>query len=98
MNMLTGMLSPSKGTALVANYDVSTQMALVRSEISYCPQHDIIYDTLTIREHLSFYGKLKKMSKQEIDSYTERVLKLLVLDKEDQTKTVGLKLSGKSVS
>ncbi len=34
-------------------------MDLVRQSFGVCPQHDILFDTLTVREHLEFYGGLK---------------------------------------
>jgi ATP-binding cassette subfamily A (ABC1) protein 3 len=39
--------------------DLTTQMDEVRRLLGVCPQHDILFDTLTVREHLRFYAILK---------------------------------------
>jgi hypothetical protein len=31
-----------------------------------CPQHDLLWDTLTAREHLNFYARLKRLSGAEL--------------------------------
>ena len=33
---------------------------------SVCPQHDILFDSLTVREHLEFYGALKGVAAQNL--------------------------------
>ncbi|XP_060519226.1 phospholipid-transporting ATPase ABCA3 isoform X2 [Cylas formicarius] len=75
MSMLTGMITPSSGTAVVGGYDIRTNMDGVRESLGLCPQHNIIFDELTVAEHLYFFSKLKgvkeKDTKEEIDRYVE---------------------------
>lgn len=59
--MLTGLLEPSGGTALIEGQDICKDMASIYSMMGVCPQHDLLWETLTGREHLLFYGRLKNL-------------------------------------
>ena len=60
--MLTGLIEPSSGTALVYGHDIRTEMPAIRNIIGLCPQHDLLFDELTVNEHLEFYGQLRYVS------------------------------------
>jgi len=55
IGMLTGMIPVTSG----AGRDVSTGMVSIRHSLGVCPQHDILYPDLTVREHLRMYAVLK---------------------------------------
>lgn len=59
MSVLTGMIPPTKGNAWVAGFDIRHQLEAVQLQIGYCPQFDLLWDNLTVREHLEFYAKVK---------------------------------------
>ncbi|KAF1792011.1 P-loop containing nucleoside triphosphate hydrolase [Phytophthora cactorum] len=59
MSMLTGMTRPSSGNAWVRGHSVVTDMRKIRRSLGYCPQHSVLYPDLTVKEHLTFYGRLK---------------------------------------
>ena len=40
-----------------------------------CPQHDLLWDRLTSREHLNFYGRLKGLSGKELVENVDAALK-----------------------
>jgi ABC-type uncharacterized transport system ATPase subunit len=50
MSMLTGLSPPSSGDAMVMGKSVKTQMNRIRESMGVCPQHDILYDNLTVRD------------------------------------------------
>lgn len=52
MYILCGILSPSKGTANILGYDIKQNLDKIRSKIGFCPQEDILYNDLTVEEHL----------------------------------------------
>lgn len=79
MSMLTGMLPPTKGTALVNGRDIRKEMHLVRESLGLCPQHNILFDDLTVNEHLYFFSKLKGLGKQDIKTEIEKYVELLEL-------------------
>jgi ABC-type multidrug transport system ATPase subunit len=55
-------LEPTHGTALIGGYDIRTDMAAIYTLMGVCPQHDLLWETLTGREHLLFYGRLKGLN------------------------------------
>lgn len=57
LNMLTGFLEPTSGHALVDGLDVRTNIDDIYHYIGVCPQQDILWENLTGREHLLFYGR-----------------------------------------
>ena len=61
INMLVGLLEPSGGTALIEGQNICTDMASIYSMMGVCPQHDLLWESLTGREHLLFYGRLKNL-------------------------------------
>uniref|UniRef100_A0A8C6ZNB0 ABC transporter domain-containing protein n=1 Tax=Nothoprocta perdicaria TaxID=30464 RepID=A0A8C6ZNB0_NOTPE len=61
-------------------------MAAIRTELGVCPQYDVLFDTLTVREHLLLYGSVKA------PIWTARALEDVDLS-QNQNKPVGA-LSG----
>ncbi|KAI8741863.1 ATP-binding cassette sub-family A member 3, partial [Biomphalaria glabrata] len=59
INMLTGFLKPTKGTAIVNGIDLTKNLTKARENFGLCPQHDILFSRLTCNEHLSFYSQLR---------------------------------------
>ena len=61
-SVLTGLYEPSSGTAEVYGQDIRTNMDNIRQSLGLCPQHNILFDLLTVREHLLFYGMMRGLS------------------------------------
>jgi ATP-binding cassette subfamily A (ABC1) protein 3 len=59
LKILTGDVTPSQGKAYIGGYDIAHYPAQVRRLMGYCPQFDAIFDLLTARETLYFYGKIR---------------------------------------
>ena len=78
--MLTGDISPSRGQCYVVGYDCIKQFEMARKQIGYCPQFDAIFNKLTVREHLEFYAKIKKIPKYLHESLIAKQLKSMNLE------------------
>ncbi|XP_029725464.2 phospholipid-transporting ATPase ABCA3 [Aedes albopictus] len=95
MSMLTGMFSPTSGAAYVNGHDIRTDIEGVRHSMGLCPQHNVLFDEMTVSEHLRFFGRLKGVSKEALDGEIDRYLQMLELsDKKNaqsQTLSGGMK-------
>jgi ABC-type ATPase involved in cell division len=71
INMLTGMVKPTKGYAVIAGKDIRTQMNQIRQDVGICLQHDCLFPMLTVKEHIEFFARVKgmyaKMSKSDAE-------------------------------
>ena len=56
MSMLTGLFSPTAGDAKINGYNIRGDMAKVRDSLGLCPQHNMLFPSLTVLEHLIFFG------------------------------------------
>ena len=86
--ILTTLLKPTSGQALICGFDVMTNAKKVRENIGYVQQETTVDDYLTGRENLLLQAKLNHIPKGEIDKRIDDVLDLIELsDKQD--KSVG---------
>uniref|UniRef100_A0A673NN47 ATP-binding cassette sub-family A member 3-like n=1 Tax=Sinocyclocheilus rhinocerous TaxID=307959 RepID=A0A673NN47_9TELE len=92
LSMLTGLFPPSSGRAYINGYDICQDMALIRRSLGLCPQHDVLFDNLTVREHLLFYTQLKGYPRKKIPDEVDRILRILNL--EDKRHARSKTLSG----
>ncbi|XP_058181554.1 ABC transporter A family member 10-like [Rhododendron vialii] len=61
IKMMIGLTQPSAGTAFVERLNIQTEMERIYTSMGVCLQHDLLWETLTAREHLLFYGRLKNL-------------------------------------
>ncbi|ELK12129.1 ATP-binding cassette sub-family A member 3 [Pteropus alecto] len=71
LSILSGLYPATSGEAYINGYDISKQMVQIRKSLGLCPQQDLLFNYLTVSEHLYFYGVVKgiprKMCFLEID-------------------------------
>uniref|UniRef100_A0A4W6GA39 ATP binding cassette subfamily A member 3 n=1 Tax=Lates calcarifer TaxID=8187 RepID=A0A4W6GA39_LATCA len=87
LSMLTGLFPPTSGRAYINGYDICQDMALIRRSLGLCPQHDVLFDNLTVREHLLFYAQLKGYSKDKIPDEVDRIIRILNLEDKRQARS-----------
>ncbi|PWA77372.1 ABC2-like protein [Artemisia annua] len=75
INMMIGLIKPSSGTAYVQGLDIGSNMDQIYANMGVCPQHDLLWETLTGREHLLFYGRLKNLKGSALTQAVEESLK-----------------------
>jgi ABC-type Na+ transport system ATPase subunit NatA len=95
IGMLSGLVPMSQGDALIFNKSVRSQMQEIRSIMGICPQHDILFDELTAREHIALYAGLKGVPSSQISKLVEdrleKVRLLSVADVRAGTYSGGMK-------
>uniref|UniRef100_A0A4W3HEK2 ATP binding cassette subfamily A member 3 n=1 Tax=Callorhinchus milii TaxID=7868 RepID=A0A4W3HEK2_CALMI len=85
--MLTGMYPPTSGQAYISGYNICNDMPLIRRNLGLCPQHEVLFDLLTVEEHLSFYAHLKGHQSKEIPEEINRILSILNLEDKRHSQT-----------
>jgi len=77
--MLSTILPPTRGTAIVGGYDIMRQAKEVRSIIGVVPQEFGLYDDLTAEENLAYLGKLHGVEGSKLRKRTDELLRLVQL-------------------
>ena len=76
LRMLSTLAKPTGGTAIIGGYDIAKQDTEVRKLIGIVSEKMIMYNRLTARENLWFFGNLFNIPKTEL---TKRIDDLLAL-------------------
>ncbi|XP_055935356.1 ATP-binding cassette sub-family A member 2-like isoform X2 [Argiope bruennichi] len=79
INILTGLYTPTSGTASINGRDILRQTTAARRGLGVCPQHNVLYDTLTVEEHLKIYAAMKGVPWRQLTSEATQVLNILKL-------------------
>ena len=76
ISMLTGMYEATQGTAIYEGVNIldSMNMEIFREKLGICPQHDILFEDLTIREHLEMFSIFKGVESTEVDNEVNKTL------------------------
>jgi ABC-2 type transport system ATP-binding protein len=79
MKLLTGYIAPSAGTARIAGYNMATHRLEGAKHLGYLPENGPLYPDMTPRSLLTFFGKARGMSREEIDERLATVVDLCKL-------------------
>lgn len=79
MRILCGLLSPTSGEGKVAGFDIRTQSEDIKKNIGYMSQKFSLYNDLTARENIMFYGGLYDIPRKELKLRSEQLLERLGL-------------------
>ena len=94
LNIISGLLNPTKGNVLFDDKDVTAQTPVERN-IAQIFQFPVIYDTMTVYENLAFPLKNRGMSDAEIDSRVKEIAEMLELTRTLNNRASGLTADGK---
>lgn len=92
VNMIVGLTNPSRGSIAIGGLDISKEKNEAVKTLGLCPQFDVLYEDLTVEEHLLFYARLWGYGKGEDIEQVNRILNEIGLyaDKDN----MGTSLSG----
>lgn len=79
IRMLCGLLLPTSGKATVAGFDIYKESESIKRSIGYMSQKFSLYDDLTVKENIQFYGGIYGLSRRAIKAKTEELLWYLEL-------------------
>ncbi|MCD6374902.1 MAG: ABC transporter ATP-binding protein [Caldisericaceae bacterium] len=92
IRMLCGLLLPTSGQATVGGFDVYSQPDLIKQNIGYMSQRFSLYEDLTVRENIEFYGGIYGLKRKQIRQKTDELLDYLHLTDRADTLTAQLPL------
>lgn len=92
MSILTGLFPPSAGSAHINGKSILTDMEGIRESLGLCPQHNVLFDRLTVKEHLTFFINLKGTFGQEAEIEVLQMINDIQLT--DKLNWASSKLSG----
>jgi len=81
IKMLIGISIPTAGKASVAGFDVFTQTEDIKKNIGYMSQKFALYDDLTVKENITFFGGIYGLSRKKIKKKSEALIEELGLEK-----------------
>lgn len=93
IRMLSTLTRPTKGTATIGGFDVVKHDTEVRKLIGIVSEKMIMYNRLTARENLWFFGNLFGMPRKELNDRIGELLELVQLTKWEKAQ-VGTFSSG----
>jgi len=94
LNIISGLLTPTKGKVFFDGKEVTSQTPVERN-IAQIFQFPVIYDTMTVYENLAFPLKNRGMTDGEVDSRVKEIAKMLELTKTLNNRASGLTADGK---
>jgi ABC-2 type transport system ATP-binding protein len=85
ISMLTGVISPTSGTARIGGYDIKSDLDKVKKINGLVPQDLALYPTLSARVNLNFFGRIYGLGGTALKERVEDVLRIVALtDRADQ--------------
>ena len=92
INILTGLYQVTSGLAIYNSYNIlsSDGIEKFRKFLGICPQHDILFNDLTVEEHLSMFCVFKSVDKSKIHYEVSKVIKDFGLEEEKNKKVESL--------
>ncbi|RNF20419.1 ATP-binding cassette protein subfamily A, member 10 [Trypanosoma conorhini] len=92
IGIATGMLTPTRGEVYICGHNAKHQLGKCQKHIGYCPQADIVWEELTVEEHLSFYARMKVHRRWDVQQEVDEVIANMQL--EEKRHTLARNLSG----
>jgi glycerol transport system ATP-binding protein len=94
LNIISGLLNPTKGKVFFNNEDITLKTPVERN-IAQIFQFPVIYDTMTVYNNLAFPLKNRGIPENEIDKRVKEIAEMLELTKTLYNRASGLTADGK---
>lgn len=95
MRMLCGLSRPTSGQASIAGHDIYSATEKIKQQIGYMSQKFSLYEDLTIRENIRFFGGIYGLSDRALKAKTNSLLAQLKLIDHAETLVAALPLGWK---
>jgi len=74
IRILSGLLEPTSGKISVAGFNAYTQRDLIKANIGYMSQKFSLYDDLTVRENIRFFGGIYGLNRKTLKLRIDELL------------------------
>mmetsp|Transcript_13128 Transcript_13128/g.14208 ORF Transcript_13128/g.14208 Transcript_13128/m.14208 type:complete len:1376 (-) Transcript_13128:742-4869(-) len=95
ISILTGLFAPNtvaQSSASIYGFDIERQLPSIRRNLGVCPQYDVLFEKLSIEEHILFFAQLKGKSYEEAKKEADYFINLFHLKR--RRLHLGSELSG----
>ncbi|HEY59871.1 MAG TPA: ABC transporter ATP-binding protein [Anaerolineae bacterium] len=86
INMIAGLFPPDAGDALLLGYSITKEPLKAKAKLGVVPQEVALYDDLSARENLTFWGKMYGLRGSKLSKRVDAVLKVVGLTKRQKGK------------
>ena len=76
IRMLLGLIKPTSGHASVLGYDPARETKVMQAQVGYMSQQFTLYNELTARENIRFYGQVYGLSSAELNQRQAELLQM----------------------
>lgn len=89
INILSGLIDPTEGSAIVGGFDIAKDPLRVKEIIGVCPQHSSYYNYMTGRENIHLFGNLHGMQQSLIKERASYLVEKIGLSEAADRKSGG---------
>jgi ABC-2 type transport system ATP-binding protein len=86
INMITGLYPPTSGVIQIKDIDVIKNPKQAQKWIGVVPQEIALYETMSARENLKFWGRMYDLSGSELEKSVDEVLEIIGLTERAKDK------------
>lgn len=95
MSIMSGIISSTSGEMYLEGHNITKEVSKVQRYLGFCPQHNILFDQLTVREHIIFFALMKGFPLRDVEKEVIRYVDRLGLhdkiDAESNSLSGGMK-------
>lgn len=85
INILTGLYESSGGSVEYGGENIFDDIDSFRKKVGICPQHDVLFEDITVKEHLELFSSFKGVTDSNLDEEIKSILQEMeLLDKIDE--------------
>ena len=97
ISMLTGLYEATSGEVFYDDMNIllPENIEKFRAKIGICPQHDVLFKDLNVREHLEMFAMFKGVSSENVEKEINKIIKDLQLEDSQYTLAKNLSIGEK---
>jgi ABC-2 type transport system ATP-binding protein len=89
INMLVGLLKPTKGSIIIDGLNIKNELQKIKQLIGLCPQEPSVFKFLNGRENVQLFGNLYEMDKKEMQERMDKLFEITGLAEASKRKAKG---------